>query len=40
MKKGKKEEKNKIAKELKKQGINTSVIKKATGLSREEITLL
>ena len=33
--------KNKIAKELKKkQGINTSVIKKATGLSREEITLL
>lgn len=40
MKKGKKEEKNKIAKELKKQGINISIIEKVTGLSREEITLL
>ena len=40
MKKGKKEAKNKIAKELKKQGINISIIEKVTGLSREEITLL
>ena len=39
-KEGIEEEKNKISKELKKQGINASVIKKATGLSREEITLL
>jgi len=38
--KGIEEEKNKIAKELKKQGINIFIIEKVTGLSREEIIAL